>query len=79
MKEPVSFTIYFQDQFIVDGKVPDTETGKFAQGFIMVAGEVVYIGAFAGHFEDTTDYFGMGFWEITLAELPDIDNITVQH
>jgi len=78
VEDPVFFAVELQAEFIAEVDIPGGEIGVAAQGIVVIAGNIIDLGAFLGHFEDALNDLEVFFWEIPFPELPDIDEIAVE-
>jgi hypothetical protein len=78
MEYPRLFTVQFQHHLIVFEKVANALTAEFLDKFIVISRNVNHLYALREHVRYFFDHADMILRKIALAELPDIDDVTVQ-
>ena len=68
-----------QDQFILYFEIPHLEALEFAQGFVVVTRDVIHFGAMREHRGDRLENLHVSRRKVTLAELPNINDIAIEH
>jgi hypothetical protein len=79
VEEPGSLAVKFENNFIVDAKRAQTESGKFSQHLVMVSREVNDLGVFCKKARDVFHNLHVRFRPVSLAELPHVDDVTVEN
>ena len=78
MENPGFLPVEVDEQFIDKFKGTNIEFYEFPHQLIMVTGDVNEFGVFCDQAGQMSDHHQVRFWEVTLAKLPDVDDISVQ-
>ncbi|MFT3886019.1 MAG: hypothetical protein QM724_11475 [Flavobacteriales bacterium] len=76
--EPVRHAAHVQRQLVYQAQIAQARGAVPAQGLVVVAGDVVHR-HFGGHLHEALQHLHVLLGEPALVELPDVDDVAVQH
>lgn len=80
MKQPGPLAVQGNYLLVLNLKITQSETGKLSQHFIVIAGQVGNLGvSFGDEAGQVFDHQHMRLRPISFAELPHVNNVTIQY